>query len=117
MEKLIWKRSCLINACNVFYGQNINEYNIANSIDTVHAEINTCHKVKPSSKKKEIIMCVYRTNKKGDRLMCSKPCLNCLRQSYKILSYKNYKITRFYWFDECGQIQFYNHKRIIGLIS
>lgn len=111
-----WKLSCLTKVCIVFYGQNINEYNIANGIGTVHAEVNTCHKVKPSHKQKEVIMCVYRTNKQGNRLLCSRPCLNCLRQSYRILSYKKYKISRFYWFDESGHIQHYNHKKIQKLI-
>ena len=101
----------------VFYGASINEYNIANSINTIHAEVNTCMRVKRSEKKKKINMCVYRTNKAGNRLMMSKPCLNCLKKSYKILGQKNYHIHRFYWFNREGKIQYYTNKKICELIT
>ena len=101
----------------VFYGAEINEYNINNGIETVHAEVNACLKVKRTFNKKKVNICVYRTNKKGTKLMCSKPCLGCLRKTHRILSYKNYQIHRFYWFNEKGDIQFYNRNEINSLIT
>jgi hypothetical protein len=106
----------LIKAGIVFYGTNINEYNVANSIKSIHAEVNSCMKVKRTFNRKKVNICVYRTNKQGNKLMCSRPCLNCIKESNKILAYKNYQIHRFYWFDEDGHIQFYTRKKVNEII-
>ena len=102
----------MIKAGIVFYGANINEYNVNNSVKSVHAEVNACLKVKKTFNERIVNICVFRTNKRGNKLMCSRPCLNCLKTSYRMLSYKNYKIHRFYWFNEDGKLCFYTRKQV-----
>ena len=65
-------------------------------------------KLKKSEKIVSINLIVFRTNNKGDSLLMSKPCQNCINTINSTLKYKNYKIKKFWYTNEKGQfIRFY----------
>ena len=64
-----------------------------------------------------MIYTVYRTNKMGTELLCSKPCHNCLKTAYFTLKNKNYIISRFYFFNSDNQLDYYNTKKIKKLLN
>ena len=106
----------LIKNYLVFYGNDgINEYNV-NGIKTIHAEINAINKIKKSNNNRKVIMVVYRTNKTGSNLLCSRPCLHCLKQSFIQLYKKNYCIYRFYFFNESNKLEYYTKSNIQDII-
>ena len=101
----------------VFYGIGINYYKINNNcMKTRHAEVDVIDKIKPlytgkernKCKKvknlKKINMLIFRTNKKGEKLMNAKPCNNCLNYMNKI-NKKGYKIQNIYYTNEEGYIE------------
>ena len=73
---------------------------------TVHAEIDASMKIKPSHKKRreKVSLVVFRTNKKGDCLMMSKPCNNCIIKTHKILFSKGYELKSIYYIDYSGKL-------------
>ena len=72
--------------------------------DCVHAEVDCVEKLKHSEKCVPINIAVFRKNNKGDSLMMSKPCENCLRTIESTLKYKNYKLKKIYYTDHEGNI-------------
>ncbi len=72
--------------------------------DCVHAEVDCVEKLKYSEKCVPINIAVFRTNNKGDTLMMSKPCENCLKTMQSTLKYKNYKLKKIYYTDDEGNI-------------
>ena len=112
----IWSHLLLIKNSRVFYGTGINEYNV-DGIKTIHAEVNACKKVKKTDNKKKIIYTVYRTNKAGTNLLCSKPCFNCLKTAYFTMKRKNYIISRFYFFNSKNELDFYKTKEIKKILN
>ena len=66
---------------------------------TIHAEHNAIHKLpkNPKKRSKVIDIIVFRTNKKGDSLLMSKSCPNCLKHLTRGLIHKNYKLRNFYY--------------------
>lgn len=73
---------------------------------TVHAEVDACMKLKVSHKKREekVSLVVYRTNRKGDCLMMSKPCNNCIIKTHKILNSKGYQLKSIYYINTDGNL-------------
>ena len=73
---------------------------------TVHAEIDVSMKLKPSHKKRreKVSLVVFRTNKKGDCLMMSKPCNNCIIKTHKILFSKGYELKCIYYINKDGEL-------------
>ena len=68
----------------MFYAFGVNQYNILNNksdknYDCIHAEHDCVRRLKKSEKCQSINIVVFRTNNKGDKLMMSKPCCNCLK--------------------------------------
>ena len=65
----------------------INYYNVGSVLLTRHAEVDALQKLKKRDKKshlKKLDLIVFRTNKKGDKLMLAKPCQCCLNYYKKI---------------------------------
>ena len=112
----IWRLSYLINISRVFYRTGINEYNV-DGIKTIHAEVNASKKVKKSDNIKKIIFVVYRTNKTGTSLLCSKPCKHCLKTAFFSLKKKNYIIDRLYFFNKYHKLSFYNNRTIMDILN
>ena len=71
---------------------------------SVHAEVDCCMKIKKTNKKTKVNMIVIRTNWKGEKLMMSKPCKNCVRTSMYLLEKKGYKLKNIYYSDIDGNI-------------
>jgi len=72
--------------------------------DCVHAEVDCVSKLKFSEKCVPINLLVFRTNNKGDKLMMSKPCENCLKTIDFTLKKKNYRLKKLCYTDEEGNI-------------
>ena len=72
--------------------------------DCIHAEVDCVTRLKKCKKVTPINLVVFRTNNKGDSLMMSKPCENCLRTIESTLKYKNYKLKKIYYTDHEGNI-------------
>tara|TARA_B100000424_G_scaffold260957_1_gene245355 strand:+ start:334 stop:606 length:273 start_codon:yes stop_codon:yes gene_type:complete len=89
----------------------VNQYNILNNksdknYDCIHAEHDCVRRLKKSEKCQSINIVVFRTNNKGDKLMMSKPCCNCLKTIDFTLKKKNYKLKKLIYTDENGNFQF-----------
>ena len=93
---------------NIIYSIGVNLYNSdlntnykSHTPRTIHAEHNAIHKLPKNHKKrpKVIDIIVFRTNKKGDSLLMSKSCPNCLNHLKRGLVNKNYKLRDFYYTD------------------
>lgn len=95
------KLFCLIGKLkkNNIYSCGINKYNIDNNFGSIHAEVDACNKLKYSKKNIKVDILILRTNNKGDKLLNSKPCLNCLNYIKRNLNLKNYKFSRIYFTD------------------
>ena len=86
----------------------INYYNVDNNIfKTRHAEVDALQKLKANTKPrlKKLDLIVFRTNKKGNKLMMAKPCSCCLQYYKRNLHKKGYKLNKIYYTDENGKIQ------------
>ena len=104
----------------MFYGKGINEYQVDGKNATTHAEINALNtlKINNKNKMKKIFMCTLTTNKfKGDKLITSRPCFNCLNYVYKTAIKKGYIIQRFYFFDESNNLTFYTKNDIFNKLK
>ena len=102
----------------MFYGKGINEYNVDGKNATTHAEINAMNSLKfnKKNKMKKVFICTLTTNKfKGDKLITSRPCFNCLNYVYKTAIKKGYIIQRFYFFDESNNLTFYTKNDIFDI--
>ena len=86
----------------------INHYNIDTKFTSRHAEVDAVTKLRYSEKQKQIIMLVFRTNNKGDKLLMAKPCDNCVKSIRKTLKYKNYKLkaNKCYYTDREGKFSY-----------
>lgn len=73
---------------------------------TVHAELDASMKLKPSHKKRKekVSLVVFRTNRKGDNLMMSKPCNNCIIKTHKILNRKGFNLKSIYYTNNDGEL-------------
>ena len=60
------------------------------------------NKLKHAKKEKHINLIIFRTNSKGDSLLMSKPCNNCIKTIYSTLKYKNYKLKKIWYTDSNG---------------
>ena len=65
-------------------------------------------KLKKSKKPAPINIIIFRTNKKGDALLMSKPCPDCVKTILSTLKYKNYNLKKIWFTDESGNfIRYY----------
>ena len=82
---------------SVFYARGLNKYNVNGDIDTIHAEVDAVQHLPFTNKKKKIDILVIRTNKKGNRLLMSKPCDHCLKYMIENVKRKGYTLKRIYY--------------------
>ena len=104
----------------MFYGTGINEYQVDGKIKSTHAEINASNSLKYSKKKrkKKINFCVFTTNKhKGNKLITSRPCYNCLFNSFNKCLKKGYIIQRYYYFDDNNELNYYSTSQIKEMLE
>ena len=87
----------------MFYAFGINQYNRYN---TIHAEVDCMNRLKKMEKLTDISIIVFRTNNRGDSLLMSKPCDNCLRSIRHTLHLKNYRLKNLYYTDNNRFIKF-----------
>jgi hypothetical protein len=94
---------------NIIYSIGVNLYNTdlnmsfkSHTPQTIHAEHNAIYKLPYNHKKrrKVIDIIVFRTNKKGNSLLMSKSCQNCLTHLERGIINKNYKLRDFYYTDK-----------------
>ena len=93
----------------MFYAFGVNQYNVsfkasAKNNDCIHAEVDCVTNLKKSEKPQPLNILVFRTNNKGDKLMMSKPCENCLKTIDFTLKKKNYRLKKLSYTDEEGNI-------------
>ena len=100
----------------MFYAAGFNEYDIdmtemqynifkkdnGHVHNSIHAEENAINNLKISEKTKKVNICVFRTNKNGDKLMMAKPCCNCQNIIVNGLKEKNYKLHHCWFTNEDG---------------
>ena len=103
----------------MFYAAGFNEYNIdmtekqynifkknnGHVHNSIHAEENAINNLKISEKTKKVNICVFRTNKKGDKLMMAKPCCNCQNIIVNGLKQKNYKLHHCWFTNKDGEFE------------
>ena len=87
----------------MFYAFGFNQYNRYN---TIHAEVDCMNRLKKMCKLTDISIIVFRTNNRGDSLLMSKPCDNCLRSIRHTLHWKNYRLKNLYYTDNNRFIKF-----------
>lgn len=76
----------------MFYAYGVNQYNIDLKFTSIHAEMDAVSKLKPSEKRKEVKMVVFRVNNSGSKLCMAKPCCNCVKGIKHTFEHKNYKL-------------------------
>ena len=102
----------LLIIVTVFYVTGYNKYMSCVDKVTIHAEVdalikfaNKFNKIQSQVSYKTFSLCVFRTNKKGNKLLCSACCDNCIK-SIKDFNRKNkFKITNIYYIDWDSNIQ------------
>jgi len=67
---------------------------------TLHAEVDAMLKLPYQKKIKKINLAVFTTNKKGDILLLSRCCDNCLKSIDIIAKKKNYIVDKIYYINE-----------------
>ena len=87
----------------MFYAFGFNQYNRHNNI---HAEVDCMNRLKKMEKLTDISIIVFRTNNRGDSLLMSKPCDNCMRSIRHTLNWKNYRLKNLYYTDNNRFIKF-----------
>ena len=80
----------------MFYAFGHNQYNKHN---TIHAEVDCVNHLKKMEKLTDISLIVFRTNNRGDSLLMSKPCNNCMRTIKQTLNWKNYRLKTLHYTD------------------
>jgi hypothetical protein len=98
----------------MFYVTGYNKYMSNISKITIHAEVDALikfakkfNKIQSQISNKTFSLCVFRTNKKGDKLLCSMCCDSCLK-SIKDFNEKNkFKIANIYYIDWDSNIRIY----------
>lgn len=80
--------------------------------NTIHAEVDALikfskkfNKIQTQISDKIFNLCVVRTNKKGDRLMCSTCCNNCIKSINEFNKKNKFKISNIYYIDRESNIQ------------
>ena len=63
--------------------------------------------LKYTNRKKKVDIIVFRTNKTGTSILWSKPCINCVKSVYNTLNKKNYRLKKFYYINQFGQVEYY----------
>ena len=102
----------LLIIVTVFYVTGYNKYMSCVDKVTIHAEVDALikfakkfNKIQSQVSYKTFSLCVFRTNKKGNKLLCSACCDNCIK-SIKDFNRKNkFKITNIYYIDWDSNIQ------------
>ena len=92
----------------MFYGTGINKYKINKNNDTIHGECD-CIDNLPKNKNKKYIkidLFVSRTNPKGNRLLMSKSCNNCIKYVNEKGKKKGYIINKIYYVDDDSSIKY-----------
>ena len=103
----------------VFYGVGFNEYDIdmketefnifkknnGHQHKSIHAEENAINNLKISEKTKKVDICIFRTNKLGNKLMMAKPCCNCQDIIINGLKNKNYKLHHCWFTNHDGNFE------------
>ena len=92
----------------MFYAYGINQYNIDFKFTTIHAEIDAVSKLKPSRKRKEVKMIVFRVNNSGTKLCMAKPCCNCVKGIKDGFNHKNYRLkaNKCWYTNESGEFEY-----------
>ena len=92
----------------MFYAYGVNQYNIDFKFTSIHAEIDAVSKLKPSEKRKEVKMIVFRVNNSGTKLCMAKPCCNCIKGIKHAFNRKNYKLkaNKCWYTNESGDFDF-----------
>ena len=92
----------------MFYAYGVNQYNIDFKFTSIHAEIDAVSKLKPSEKRKEVKMVVFRVNNSGSKLCMAKPCCNCIKGIKHAFNRKNYKLkaNKCWYTNETGDFDF-----------
>ena len=89
-----------------------NKYNINNrtSIEhpgNCHAEVDACMKLQFNNnqkKKIKVILIVFRSNPKKNRLLMAKPCNNCIKTMNYLIHKKGYILKNVFYTDDNGDI-------------
>lgn len=96
----------------VFYVTGYNKYMSATSKDTIHAEVDVLikfskkfNKIQSQISNKTFNLCVFRTNKQGNKLMCSACCDNCMKSIRDFNRKNKFKIAKIYYIDWDSNIQ------------
>ena len=71
---------------------------------TIHAEVDAMLKLPKQKQKKNIILCVFTTNKHGSILRMSMCCDHCRKSINLISKRKNYVVKKIYYIDEDGKL-------------
>lgn len=103
---------CLIlnNNMSKIYSIGINKYEIDKNHKTIHAEIDAIIKLNHNKKKTERInIIVLTTNKKGDKLIKSECCNNCIHSLFIMSSKKNYIINKIYYMNDKSELTNINY--------
>ena len=111
MAKLLCRHLLLIKV-TVFYVTGYNKYMSNISKITVHAEVDALikfakkfNKIQSQISDKTFSLCVFRTNKQGNRLMCSACCDNCIKSIRNFNQKNKFKIANIYYIDWESNIQ------------
>lgn len=89
----------------MFYGKGINYYNVDKNYRSIHAEVSAVDSLPFTDKRTKVNLFVFRTNKKGNVLTMSKPCINCTNYIHRNLALKGYRLHRIYYTDFEGKLQ------------
>ena len=92
----------------MFYAYGVNQYNIDFKFTSIHAEIDAVSKLKPSEKRKEVKMVVFRVNNSGSKLCMAKPCCNCVKGIKQAFNHKNYRLkaNKCWYTNESGDFEY-----------
>ena len=92
----------------MFYAYGVNQYNIDFKFTSIHAEIDAVSKLKPSEKRKEVKMVVFRVNNSGSKLCMAKPCCNCIKGIKHAFNHKNYRLkaNKCWYSNESGDFEY-----------
>ena len=92
----------------MFYAYGVNQYNIDFKFTSIHAEIDAVSKLKPSEKRKEVKMVVFRVNNSGSKLCMAKPCCNCIKGIKHAFNHKNYRLkaNKCWYTNESGDFEY-----------
>ena len=96
----------------MFYVTGYNKYMSSTSNNTIHAEVDVLikfskkfNKIQSQISDKTFSLCVFRTNKQGNRLMCSSCCNNCIKSIRNFNQKNKFKIANIYYIDWDSNIQ------------